>query len=120
MNIAAVGTSISFAKFLFLPKSTTVTAPDKVKTLWPAMVVLLGGLLVANGFYPKAYALDSILKALGTIAVGWALYWGVIKRVTVKLPRMFEQLEHLIGVMSLSAIGLFLLAIHFATPGVFQ
>ena len=117
MNVAAVGTAISFAKFIFLPQSGEITAPTKIKPLLPAMVVLLGGLVVANGFYPKAYSLDSILKALATIALGWVIYWGIIKKLVIKLPRTLEHLEHLIGVMSLSAIALFLLALHFSNGG---
>lgn len=116
MNIAAVGTAISFAKFIFLPQSSTITAPEKVKNLWPPMVILLGGLFIANGFYPDAYSLENIAKALLTIAIGWALYLAVIKKLSLKLPRMLEQLEHLIGVMSLSAVGLFILAILLTMP----
>jgi multicomponent Na+:H+ antiporter subunit D len=116
MNIAAVGTAISFAKFIFLPQSSTITAPEKVKNLWPPMVILLGGLFIANGFYPDAYSLENIAKALLTIAIGWALYLAVVKKLSLKLPRMLEQLEHLIGVMSLSAVGLFILAILLTMP----
>ncbi|TAF51564.1 MAG: cation:proton antiporter [Oscillatoriales cyanobacterium] len=116
MNIAAVGTAISFAKFIFLPQSGAVTAPEKVKNLWPSMVILLGGLFIANGFYPEAYSLENIAKALITIVIGWALYLAVIKKISLKLPRMFERLEHLIGVMSLTAVGLFLLAILLTVP----
>ena len=118
LNTAAVGTAALFAKLIFLPKSPTIPDRTKVQALWPAMVILLGGLLVANAVYPKAYALDSTVKAVITVAVGWAIYWVAIKRVAIKLPRMFEQLEHLIGMMSLSAIALFLLALHLVTPGV--
>lgn len=112
MNVAAVGTAISFAKFIFLPHSAEVKAPDKVKALWPAMLILLGGLVVANGLYPPAYSLDNILKAVGTVAIGWAIYWLVIKKISIKLPRMLERLEHLLGMMSVTSVGLFLLAIY--------
>ncbi|MGD1849397.1 MAG: cation:proton antiporter [Cyanophyceae cyanobacterium] len=112
MNIAAVGTAISFAKFIFLPKSAHIKAPEKFKTLLLPMVILLGGLFVSNAFYPKAYALDNIVKALGTISAGWLAYWLVIKRVSIKLPRGAERLEHLIGMMSLSAIALSFLMLY--------
>ncbi|MEM6502763.1 MAG: cation:proton antiporter [Cyanobacteria bacterium P01_C01_bin.89] len=116
MNVAAVGTAISFAKFIFLPKSAAVKAPEKFKMLLLPMVLLLGGLFVSNAFYPKAYALDNILKAVVTIAAGWLIYWVVIKRISIKLPQGGERLEHLIGVMSLSAVALSFLVLYLMPP----
>ena len=115
LNTAAVGTAILLAKFLFLPHSNTVTAPEKIQTLAPPMVVLIGGLILANGVYLEAYSLDSMLKAIATIAAGWLIYWVAIRRVSLTLPRLFEHLEHLVGAMSLSAIALLLLLL-FAIP----
>jgi multicomponent Na+:H+ antiporter subunit D len=112
MNIAAVGTAISFAKFIFLPQSSAVTAPEKVKILWMPIVILIGGLFVANLTYTDAYTLDNIAKAIGTTVLGWAIYLGLIKKLSFKLPRLFERLENLIGIMSLTVVGLFLLAIY--------
>ena len=79
------------------------------------MVVLIGGLVLANGVYLEAYSLDSMLKAIATIAAGWLIYWVAIRRVSLTLPRLFEHLEHLVGAMSLSAIALLLLLL-FAIP----
>jgi multicomponent Na+:H+ antiporter subunit D len=118
MNIAAIGTAITFAKFIFLPHSSTVTAPKKVKILWPSMVILLGGLLVANFVDLDSYNIVNIAKAVGITIFGWLIYLGIIKKLSLKLPRMFERLEHLIGVMSLSAIGLFLLVIYVSAPSI--
>jgi len=117
MNVAAVGTAIAFAKFIFLPHSAEVTAPRQVKTLWPAMLILLGGLVVTNGLYPPAYNISNIVKAVGTVALGWAIYWLIIKKLSVKLPRLLERLEHLLGMMSVTAVGLFLLAIYVFSDG---
>ena len=63
MNLAALGTAISFAKFIFLPHGNPdLNANAKSKSIdnlgfWIAMGVLLGGLVLANGFYLEAYSL---------------------------------------------------------------
>ncbi|MGD1901435.1 MAG: cation:proton antiporter [Geitlerinemataceae cyanobacterium] len=117
MNVAAVGTAISFAKFIFLPHSDEIKAPEQVQRLWPAMAILLGGLLIANGLYPPAYSFANIAKATATVAAGWTIYHAIIKRLSVKLPRGPERLEDLLGTMSLTAVGLFLLAIYVFSNG---
>jgi multicomponent Na+:H+ antiporter subunit D len=104
MNIAAVGTSISFAKFIFLPHGKGEPAKPG---FWTAMVILLGGLIVANGVYYEAYSIANVGKPLGIIALGWLAYWFIFKRITWKLPRQIEQFEHLVGVMCLSLVVLF-------------
>ncbi|HAC62373.1 MAG TPA: cation:proton antiporter [Cyanothece sp. UBA12306] len=107
MNIAALGTSISFAKFIFLPHEKS-KMPGKIKpSFWVAMVILLGGLIIANVIYYEAYTLKNIIKPLVTIAIGWLAYLIIFKQAAVKLPRMMEQFDHLIGVMSLMLILLF-------------
>lgn len=106
MNIAALGTAISFAKFIFLPHGT-----DKEQTVkpgfWPAVILLIGGLFVANIVYYEAYTIGNIVKPLATIGLGWLAYLLIFRRVAIKLPRVFEEFEHLIGVMSLMLILLF-------------
>jgi multicomponent Na+:H+ antiporter subunit D len=106
MSVAAVGTAISFAKFLFLPHQAKRQEQAK-PGFWPAALVLIVGLVAANGFYLEAYKFSEIGKALGILAVGWLLYWAVIRRVSWKLPRQLEGFEHLIGVMSVSLVALF-------------
>ncbi|NEP59223.1 MAG: cation:proton antiporter [Symploca sp. SIO2G7] len=104
MNIAALGTAISFAKFIFLPYG----GEGNVKPgFWAAMTPLLGGLVIANCVYYDAYTVSNIIKPLVTIAIGWLAYFVIFQRVTLKLPRVIEQLEHLIGVMSLMLTLLF-------------
>lgn len=113
MNLAALGTAISFAKFIFLPHKTLSEA-DKPKIhsgFWAAIVLLLGGLFAANVVYYEAYTLENAVKPLITIALGWAAYYFVFRRITLKLPRMLEQFEHLVGVMSLTLIALFWMAL---------
>lgn len=113
MNLAALGTAISFAKLIFLPHKNQNEAERSPLQpgFWAAMLLLLGGLFAANLVYYEAYTVANVVKPLVTIAVGWAAYLLVFRRVVVKLPRMLEQFEHLIGVMSLSLILLFWMAL---------
>ncbi|MBW4501801.1 MAG: cation:proton antiporter [Scytonema hyalinum WJT4-NPBG1] len=106
MNIAALGTAISFAKFIFLPHKAD--GEEAVKPgFWPAVSLLLGGLFAANVVYYEAYTLENIVKPLATIGLGWLAYLLIFKRSVLKLPRVMEQFEHLIGGMSLMLILLF-------------
>jgi multicomponent Na+:H+ antiporter subunit D len=134
MNIAALGTAISFAKFIFLPhksqsspNNTSVSKdppqPPLLKGVpeaggstlkpgfWAAMVLLLGGLFAANIVYYEAYSVANIMKPLATIAIGWGAYFLIFRQLVFKLPRALEQFEHLIGVMTLSLILLFWMAL---------
>lgn len=104
MNIAALGTAISFAKFIFLPRGGKGTPKPG---FWVAMIILLGGLVLANGVYYDAYTIGNVVKPLVTIALGWLAYWLIFQRITIKLPRVIEQFDHLIGVMSLMLLLLF-------------
>lgn len=110
MNVAALGTAISFAKFIFLPHEAK-SAPESKQIVkpgfWPAMILLLGGLFAANVVYYEAYTVANIIKPLATIALGWLVYGLIFQKIVFKLPRVIEQLDHLIGVMSLMLIALF-------------
>jgi multicomponent Na+:H+ antiporter subunit D len=113
MNIAALGTAISFAKFIFLPHQ-----PQPIKSrpalqpgFWVAMLLLVGGLFVANVVYYDAYSWSNIVKPLATIGLGWGAYWVVFRRLAIKLPRMLERFDHLIGFMGLSLILVFWMAL---------
>jgi multicomponent Na+:H+ antiporter subunit D len=108
MNVAALGTAISFAKFIFLPPG----GHEEVKLgFWVATILLLGGLMAANGVYYDAYTLENIIKPLATIAVGWVAYFLIFRRTAIKLPRLLEEFDNLIGFMSLISILLFWLAL---------
>ncbi|MEY2912750.1 MAG: hypothetical protein RLZZ184_2059 [Cyanobacteriota bacterium] len=110
MNIAALGTAISFAKFIFLPHSRE--GEQKIKPgFWISIIFLITGLIVANIVYPQAYNTADITKALITIAVGWLGYHVIFKKLSISLPRVFEEFEHLVGVMSLTLILLFWMAL---------
>ena len=120
MNVAALGTAISFAKFIFLPHASDRDRSDmkvdekteggdkKISSgFWLAMVILLGGLIGANVFYYEAYSLKNIVKPLATIFAGWLAYLLIFKKLAIKLPRAIEEFDHLIGVMSLMLMLLF-------------
>jgi multicomponent Na+:H+ antiporter subunit D len=113
MNIAALGTAISFAKFIFLPHQLQPTEPRPVLQpgFWVAMLLLVGGLFVANVVYYDAYSWGNIIKPLATIGLGWVAYWVVFRHLVIKLPRMLEQFDHLIGFMGLSLILVFWMAL---------
>ncbi|EAZ90008.1 cation:proton antiporter [Crocosphaera chwakensis] len=105
MNVAALGTSISFAKFIFLPHGKTENSKVTLG-FWAAMTLLLSGLILANGIYYEAYSIKNIIKPLITIFLGWVAYHLFFKKAVVKLPRVSEEFNHLIGVMSLTLIFL--------------
>lgn len=125
MNIAALGTSISFAKFIFLPHGNLLdnqredqdspspqVSKVKLKTeFWVAIAILLGGLVVANIVYYEAYSLENIGKPLITIAIGWLAYFLIFRHTSIKLPVAFEDFENLVGCMVLMLIVLFWMAI---------
>lgn len=107
MNGVAVGTAISFAKFIFLPHEQRPASESRRLGFWLAIVLLVGGLIGANIVYLEAYNMANMIKAIAIIAGGWLAYALVIHRTTLKLPRLFEQFEHLMGVMTLVTILLF-------------
>lgn len=105
INIVAVGTAISFAKFIFLPKEKQ----EIVKPLgfWVAIIILITGLILTNTFYLDAYSLDNLIKAILTILIGWSIYLLIVKKITFKLPQFMELIENQIGVMSIMLTLLF-------------
>ena len=104
MNVAAVGTAIVYAKFIFLPNN----GQDKVRTgFWPAAVLLLGAMIVANVAYLDAYTVANISKAIATMGGGWLVYFLIFRRGEFKVPPALEKFEHLVGGMSLMLVVLF-------------
>ncbi len=151
MNLAAIGTAIAFAKFIFLPharpQQLAGKLPEKLPEklpgelpeklaeesrenlaqnfqetaqqtsgialtpgFWPAMLLLLGGLVLANGLYYEAYTLANIVKPIATIGAGWLAYHLLFQKLSIKIPRVAEEFDHLIGGMSLMLIFLFWLS----------
>lgn len=121
MNLAAIGTVIVMAKLIFLPSTAQPqpqNQPQKAKLgFWLAMIILLGELIVTNGFHYQVYTLNNLIKSLIKVGLGWLIYLGVTKvlvdkssffqKFTIRLPRALEQFDHLIGVMSLMLTLLF-------------
>lgn len=110
LNIATVGTAITFAKFIFLPHQTSSQPAEAKKTqpgYWLAIAISIGGLIAANSFYLEAYTPNKLLKPLITIALGWTIYSVWLRRSQIQLPKTIENFDHLIGVMSLTLILLF-------------
>jgi len=106
MDVAAVGTAIVYARFIFLPHHRQ--AGQEIKFgFWAAITLLIGGLIGANIFYFQAYTVANTIKALAIIAIGWLAYGLIFKRSVLKLPRVLEDFEHLIGGMSLMLILVF-------------
>lgn len=114
MNLAAVGTAISFAKFIFLPHGSQDGKLEPAKGMswgfWPAVLLLISELIVANVVFLPAYTLDNILKAVLTIGIGWLIYWFVTRSISIKLPRQLEAFDSLIGWMILILLPLFWMA----------
>ncbi|WP_204102496.1 MULTISPECIES: cation:proton antiporter [Spirulina sp. CCY15215] len=107
MNLAALGTAISFAKFIFIPHQNSIEDHKSRPGFWIAVIILLLGLIGANVAYYDAYNLTNTIKPLATIALGWLAYFAIFKRLSIKLPRVVEQFDHLIGSMSLVLLLLF-------------
>ncbi len=107
MNFAALGTAISFAKFIFLPHEKQEVKGNVQPGFWTAVILLIGGLIAANVVYFEAYTVANITKPLVIIGIGWVAYFLIFRRSELKLPRLLEQFEHLVGVMSLMLILLF-------------
>jgi len=104
MNTAAVGTAIVYAKFIFLPHSK---AKDVNPGFWLPIILLLSALIISSCLYYEAYTVANITKALAIIGIGWLAHFLIFQRLVINLPRVLEQFEHLIGVMSLMLLLLF-------------
>ncbi len=119
MTAAAVGTAIALARLLSLPTvalgrspepqlepvpETASPAPPPLAT--GAILGLVAGLFLANGRYSEMYTAMELFKALGTIALGLGAWWAGVRHWQGSLPRLWERVEHLIGVMGLVLAGL--------------
>ncbi|TVQ44117.1 MAG: cation:proton antiporter, partial [Gloeocapsa sp. DLM2.Bin57] len=104
MNIAAVSTSIVYAKFIFLPFG----GKQQVRpTFWSGVIVLIVGLCLGNAFYLEAYTIANLSKALIIILAGCLAYGLIFRKINITLNRVLEQFDNLIGFMSLMLILIF-------------
>ncbi|WP_448563786.1 cation:proton antiporter [Trichothermofontia sp.] len=123
MNLGAIGTAIVMAKFILLPVQWPATppspapasaepssrTPDRSLGFWVAIVLPLGSLLLAGwfNFDPALYGGGTLLKTGATLAIGGLIYALLVPRISWQFPRHWEQLEHLIGMMSVMLVALF-------------
>ena len=111
MNLSTVGSAITYAKFTFLPRSSSQSLKPEGKqqklNYWWAIAILLSGLFLANGFYLEAYSLSNLIKPLIIVAAGWLAYIFVFSSLTIKLSSKVETFDNLIGAMSLMLILIF-------------
>jgi multicomponent Na+:H+ antiporter subunit D len=107
INLVAVGTAISFAKFIFLPHAGGESKQKLTIGFWIAIILLLAALFLSNAVYVEAYNLPNLIKALAVIGAGWWLYLGVFKKLSLKLSRAWEQFDNIVGMMSIMLVLLF-------------
>ena len=103
MDVAAVATAVVYAKFIFLPRGGHT--PIKTSILI-SLVFLLSGLVISNYLVYEAYTLFQIGKAIIIVLSGWLGYFLIKQWLGFGLPRNLENFEHLIGIMSLTVVGL--------------
>ncbi len=110
MNGAALGTVLVFSKVIFTPVAwQSQGSPGKLTAgAWAAVLILLLGLLLGNGFYLPAYKLAKLAETLLGIGLGWLGYGLIVRRWGVRLPIFLERFEQLIGLMSIILTLLFL------------
>ncbi|MFK8183818.1 MAG: cation:proton antiporter [Phormidesmis sp.] len=113
LNIAAVGTAIAFAKFIFLPFSKDLKS-NLSNGFWAAMALLLVALVTTSALSPdtlsSVYTATSIFKALITVAAGGVLYTLFYPRLATErlaLPVGPERLDNIMGAMVLMLLFLF-------------
>lgn len=112
LNLAAVGTAILYAKFIFLPhRSHDSQAFIKNPGLGVALLLLLTALVGLNFAYlPQTLTWFNALKALGVIGAGWLIWGQWIRTMPLRIPRVMENFEHLIGAMSVMLVLVFWMA----------
>lgn len=111
LNIAAVGTAILYAKFIFLPHQGPLISREwlgKQASLGLALTPLLLALVAINMMYlPQTLSWFNLLKAIGIIGAGWLIYIQWIRPSQWKVSRRVEEFEHLIGGMSIMLVMVF-------------
>ena len=133
LNVVTVGSAIALSKFIFLPfyndlQDNSQTLPSLQAAEGPivtpaqpalsatakwAVTLLIGGLVSASALHAEDYTLVNLAKALGKGGLGFLLYQVCIRRLTFSFSRAPENLEHLIGGMSLLLTLLFWMAVEY-------
>ena len=111
INISIVGTCIVYAKFIFLPhRLSDRFSLGKIRQnlgYLGASSIAIVGILTANYFGYSAYTLNSLVKSVVLIVLGWSIYLFLLKPLKMVLPQTSEKIDNLIGTMSLTLILLF-------------
>lgn len=113
MNLGAIGTAIVMAKFILLPRQPPGQAADPSQSrplgFWLAIILPISGLIVTQllAFDPTFAWGETLLKTAATLAGAWLIYTLLVERLSGRLPRSWEQLEQLIGMMSVMLVTLF-------------
>jgi multicomponent Na+:H+ antiporter subunit D len=106
MTLAAVGTATVYAKLIFLPRGSMVSLPQGLAL---PIALLTSGLIGVNFVYWEVYSWESIIKSLLVIGIGWLIYRLLVRHFDQGLSQVFEQFNHLIGVMSLMLVLIYCL-----------
>ncbi|NMF83418.1 cation:proton antiporter [Nodosilinea sp. P-1105] len=110
MNGAAAGTAAVYAKFIFLPHTADASAPKQAPPqpgYWAASRLLLGGVVLGSAVHLEAYTWPDVAKVLAFLAGGWLAYGGLRRSLRLRLPVVLEEMDHLIGGMSVMLVVLF-------------
>ncbi|MCS7147540.1 MAG: cation:proton antiporter [Geminocystis sp.] len=109
LTVATLFTSIAFTKILIIPKNGETT--EIHQNHWLAFS-LLTGIIITTGFIiPSAYTPDKLAKSLILAATGFLISIPLLRGKEIQLPPFWENLENLLGMMSITLIGLFWMAL---------
>jgi multicomponent Na+:H+ antiporter subunit D len=110
MNGAALGTAAVYAKFMFLPHcAKPPEAGGDTPSLGQglALVLLLGGVVVASLVDLEVYTWPNVAKVVALLGGGWLVYGLRRWLMPLRLPGGLEEFDHLIGGMSVMLVVLF-------------
>ncbi len=114
LSICSVGTTIVFCPIVFISFAKSV---DK-ELAWGFKVgsaMLIFALVIGNFLYLRAYNLSKIVSSLITISVGVLGYHLITKKVKLTDRTPLEKFEHLIGIITITAILVFT-CLHYELP----
>lgn len=106
MNLVAIGTAIYFFQLILLPHKSNQDKNISFSLLL-AVGVLIFGLMLGNIIYYEAYILTNIIKAIVVVFIGWLCYRFILNKISITIPRNLEELENLVGFMTLMSVLLY-------------
>lgn len=108
LTLATLFTVIAFAKILVIPHKEEKTGIHL--NHWLAFSLLTVVTIISGFVIPSAYTLDKVVKSLILTATGLIVSLP-LRGKEIQLPTSWENLENLLGMMSLTLIGLFWMAL---------